>query len=71
MRLYVEAIKFEDSQLEVQWLRSVETWLPRILHSASNDSDDDFGRWVLCCTVPIGLLFLLGVDRRRDLLVGP
>ena len=70
MRLYVEAIKFEDGQLEVQWLRSVETMGSEGFSTgASNDSDDDFGRWALCCTVPLGLLFLLGVDRRRDVLV--
>jgi hypothetical protein len=36
---------------------------------ASNGSDGELGTWVLCCTVPIGLLFLLGADRRRDVLV--
>lgn len=70
MLLHIEAIKFEDGQFEIQWLRSVETvGSEGFSTDASNESDDELGRWVLCCTVPIGLLFLLGADRRRDVLV--
>ena len=66
MNEYIKSIKFEDGDREIEWLMS--QWMNTM--NAHDDSDDDqVLRWSLCCTVPIGLLFLLAADRRRDVLV--
>ena len=66
MNEYIKSIKFEDGDREIEWLMS--QWMNTM--NAHDDSDDDrLLRWGLCCTVPIGLIFLLAADRRRDVLV--
>jgi len=67
MHEYVEAIKFEDGYIEIEWLRS--EWTMDTMNANDESGDDRALRWSLCCTVPIGLLFLLAADRRRDVLV--